>query len=326
MKSFAISLLAASVSAFNSSRSVYFTSYLAEHNKAYDTVEEFNKRFDIFMAFDAVVEAINADERSTFKAAHNKFSDWTKEEFEKTLGLKNTINGYIQEIIDDWYESDKINTEIDLPESWSWRDQGMTSPVKDQGYCGSCWAISAIDAVESAWMIAGNSPVNFSAQQLLDCSERNYGCTGGMFNNAYEYLKENKTMNASDYPYTGKQGECKNDQSKGVAQVATYDRAIGTKQNLAQLYRQPLNVAVAAGNDAFRSYSSGILTDTSHCGQDVDHAALAVGWGEEDGVQYYIVRNSWGTKWGEDGYVRIATGGVRGVCGINQFVFYPTVY
>jgi len=89
--------------------------------------------------------------------------------------------------------------------------------------------------------------------------------------------------------------------------------------------QQPVNVAVAAGNNVFRNYSSGIISSDSGCPTEIDHAIVAVGYGVEDGVQYYIVRNSWGTSWGEDGYVRIETSGGRGTCGINQFVYYPTL-
>ena len=131
MKSFATALLTASATAFYSSRDVYHMAYLAKYNKVYDTVEEFNMRKEIFLANDEKIEAINSDEKQTFKAAHNKFSDWTKEEFESILGLKNTMSDYVQEDIDSWFESDKINTDLTLPESWNWTELGKTSPVKD---------------------------------------------------------------------------------------------------------------------------------------------------------------------------------------------------
>lgn len=94
---------------------------------------------------------------------------------------------------------------------------------------------------------------------------------------------------------------------------------------MAQLAKQPVNVAVAAGNSVFQSYSSGIISANSGCPTSIDHAILAVGYGEENGVQYYIVRNSWGSWWGEQGYVRIETSGGKGTCGINQYVYYPTL-
>jgi len=95
---------------------------------------------------------------------------------------------------------------------------------------------------------------------------------------------------------------------------------------LARIYQQPVNVAVAAGNNTFRNYSSGVVTKSDHCPKSIDHAIVAVGWGVENGIQYYIVRNSWGADWGLNGYIQLATdGGKKGICGINQYVMYPTV-
>lgn len=111
-----------------------------------------------------------------------------------------------------------------------------------------------------------------------------------------------------------------------MTEVASYGETTGTSANLAQLAKQPLNVAVAAGNSVFRNFSSGVITEDDGCPRLIDHAIVAVGWGVENGVQYYIVRNSWGTGWGLDGYVNIATSDGRfGVCGINTNVYYPTL-
>ena len=132
-------------------------------------------------------------------------------------------------------------------------------------------------------------------------------------------------MKEKDYRYTATDGSCQYDESKGVTNVSSYGKTHGTDANLARLDQQPVNVAVAAGNNVFMNYQSGIITADLGCPTKIDHAIVAVGWGVENGVQYYIVRNSWGTSWGEKGFVRMATSHGQGVCGINQYVYYPTI-
>ena len=195
--------------------------------------------------------------------------------------------------------------------------------MKHQGDCGSCWAFSTIAAIESAWAIKGNPLTVMSEQELMDCTREygNNGCDGGWSRNSYRWLSKNKTMKESDYPYTGKEGDgnCKYDATKGITTVPTYYYyGVGSIDDiLHNLADQPLNVAVAAENNVFFGYSSGIITSNMGCPTDTDHEIVAVGWGVENGVQYYVVRNSWGTGWGEQGFARIATeGGENGVCGI----------
>jgi len=131
------------------------------------------------------------------------------------------------------------------------------------------------------------------------------GCDGGWYFWSYEWLQTHYTMKESDYPYTGKDGNCHYEESKGVTKVSTYGQTKGRSENLARLQQQPVNVAIAANNNIIFGYESGIITVDQPCPTELDHAIVAVGWGVEKGIEYYIVRNSWGTGWGEDGYVRI---------------------
>ena len=143
---------------------------------------------------------------------------------------------------------------------------------------------------------------------------------------AYIFLSSYRFWREADYPYTGSDDQCKNDGVTGITTISSYGRTQGTSAHLARLAQQPINMAVNAANDVFRTYSSGIITASSGCPTaDADHAVLAVGWGVENGTQYYVIRNSWGTGWGEQGYIRIATADGLGVCGINQYVYYPTL-
>ena len=125
--------------------------------------------------------------------------------------------------------------------------------MKDQLYCGSCWAFSSIEAIESAWKIAGNDLVVMSEQELVDCSRSagNAGCGGGWYFWSYDWLLTNETMLESDYPYKGRNGLCHKDASKGITNVLSYGKTSGTEANLARLAIQPVNVAVNAGSKAF---------------------------------------------------------------------------
>ena len=320
MKTFAAAVLATATSATMMTQVDYeFMHYVAKFNKVYATIEEYEARFLNWAKNDQFIKKANAKANS-YRAGHNKFSDFTDDEYKNMLGFNVTAMPELQEAT-----QPEI---IDLPESFDWRDEGMVTPVKDQGACGSCWAFSATEAVESAWMIAGGEETILSPQQLVDCSwdQGNNGCNGGFYFWAYDYLKDHKHQTDASYPYTASDGTCVYDESEGVTNVASYNRVNGVTNNLNALAQQPVNVAVSAGNDVFRNYAGGVVTADDGCPQQCDHAIVAVGWGVEDGVQYYIVRNSWGDSWGLDGYIHIATeGGILGVCGINEYVYYPNL-
>ena len=338
MKTFAaVAAFGAVASATMMTKTDYdFMRWISKHNKMYETVEEFKMRQEIWSALDAEIERMN-NKKTLATFGHNHMSDWTDGERSKILGLLN------MPMEEEWRipEDQEIADVANLAESWDWRDHGAVTPVKDQGQCGSCWAFSSIEAVESAWIIAGNEMAIMSPQELVDCTlspvTQNNGCGGGWYFWSYDWLADNMTMLESDYPYTsgtsGTETACAYDAAKGVTNVSSYGRTWGANNNLARLAQQPVNVAVSAGNAVFGTYTSGIITGADNCPQAIDHAIVAVGWGEENGVQYYIVRNSWGTSWGEDGYIRLATHDesesivteARGICGVNQYVYYPSV-
>jgi C1A family cysteine protease len=300
-----------------------FMKYVSAHGKNYDTVEEFNRRLAIFLDTHAFIEERNAT-NSSYRAGFNQFSDWSHEEKDKLLGLK----GIEATVSDDLFVGAANASSKD------WRDSAnVVTPVKNQGACGSCWAFSATEAVESAYVIAGNEQVIMAPQELVDCSRgllSNHGCNGGMYYHAWDWLKTHMSMRETDYPYTsgttGDETECAYDESKGVTNVSGYQQASPETESIkAAIEIGPCSVAVAAGNDVFMNYSSGIVTADEGCPTKIDHAILAVGYGYEGDQGYYIVRNSWDTTWGESGYIRIGMGEGDGVCGINQVVYYPII-
>ena len=323
MKSFALAALAGvSQAALMTEMDYSFMKYITKFAKFYETVEEFNMRRELFAASEQKIQELNAGNGAA-RFGHNHLSDFTPEEYSNMLGIKEEL-------------PQEENTEkfTGVPNgAIDWRTKGMVTPVKDQGQCGSCWAFSATESVESAYMIAGNAEVIMAPQELVDCSKglfSNHGCNGGWYYYAWKWLESNKTMTEADYPYTsgttGKETTCAYDASKGVTNVSSYKQVSEDTDSIkAALEQQPCSVAVSAGNDVFRYYTSGIVTESDGCPTQLDHAIQAVGWGSQDGQDYYIVRNSWNTTWGDKGYILIGTADGKGVCGINQAVYYPSV-
>ena len=166
MRSFAIGVLCATFAAAEVMPKINhdFLDYISKFSKAYETIEEFIHRQEIFAEVHKHIEEVNSNPASTYKAAHNFSSDYTKEEYQTLLGLRGIPLPEFELEVDDEEIAEN------LPISWDWRDKGMVTPVKNQGSCGSCWAFSAIEAIESGWMINGNEMEIMSTQELIDCT------------------------------------------------------------------------------------------------------------------------------------------------------------
>jgi C1A family cysteine protease len=213
----------------------------------------------------------------------------------------------------------------ELPKSWDWRDYGAVSPVKNQGQCGSCWTFSSVGAIESAYAIATNTTaLSLSEQEIVDCASKD-GCSGGIMDHAFEWVeRHNGLCSEEDYPYQAVDGECK--KCEPVVRVRDYVDVPPNDPHalLRAVLQQPVAIAIQADQYAFQLYTGGVLRGT--CGTNLNHGCVIVGFGEEDGVPYWIVKNSWG-DWGEDGYVRIyrSMKSGPGMCGINMMPSYPII-
>jgi len=297
-----------------------YMQYVAEHGKSYITSEEFAIRKALYIQSDAIIVAHNETE-SSYKLGHNKFSDWTDAERARLTGAM---------------RDDYIGEYVTLPESDAasvdWRTAGAVTAVKDQGQCGSCWSFSATGALEGAHQIASGTLLSFSEQQLVDCAVsrpyKNYGCGGGWSYKGMKYWQSNNAELEETYPYTAKDGECQYDISQATdVTVSAYnavDRNDVTAMKAA-VTQQPVSVSIEADKAVFQLYRSGIFDNASGCGTNTDHATLVVGFGSEDGTDYWIMKNSWGSSWGEDGYMRLAIVDGEGVCAIQSAPYYPTV-
>lgn len=299
-----------------------FIQWKATQNKVYASPKEELYRKMTFFRTLANIADVNSDAALTYKAAVNQFSDLTEEEFvAKYTGLQG-VN-----------EADTIphvNKGVKAADV-DWRTQGAVNPVKNQGQCGSCWAFSAVGAAESAWKIAGNQLTSFSEQQLVDCSTKygNHGCNGGLMNNAFNYwIKDSKGIaSEAKYPYLARDSTCKytEDEKSGAIRAFSSIAKKDCDGLLHAITQQPVAIGIAA--NAIMSYSSGIFNNP-RCGNQLNHGVVTVGYGSENSQEYWIVRNSWGAQWGEQGYIRFARDDNKkedGMCGICLSASYPTV-
>ena len=215
------------------------------------------------------------------------------------------------------------NYNDNYPESIDWRDYHKVSSIKNQLSCGGCWAFSASEAVESKWAIDNNILYNLSQQELIDCSGEygNHGCKGGSMDYAFQYIIDNGLCTNISYPYTASEGECMKDQCESVIKINNYSNIIPNNENILKkvVALQPVSVAIQANKRSFQFYKSGIYSDLD-CGTQLDHGVLIIGYGYDYlyNMKYWIVKNSWGPSWGENGYIRILRDidDSRGLCGI----------
>jgi len=158
-------------------------------------------------------------------------------------------------------------------------------------------------------------------ENLVDCDDLDKGCHGGWMDNAFEWVANNGICSEEDYPYSGEDGQCKDPKCQPVVRIKGFvDVPPGNEQALqAAVAKQPVSVAIQA-KGVFQLYKRGII-DSPACGQKLDHGVVVVGYGAEDGKDFWKVKNSWGSNWGEDGYVRIARG--TNMCGIAMRSSYP---
>lgn len=316
----------ATPSTSSSSSNQIFEQWLSTQNKIYPTPEEKNYRLRIFTSNLRKITSSNS-KNTSFKLSLNKFSDLTSSEFRaKYLGLA-SISSYISLI----KKGKKQNIKADPPREVDWVKAGAVSAIKNQGQCGSCWAFSAVGAIEGAHQIQFKKLTTYSEQQLVDCSGSfgNEGCNGGLMDNAFRYVIKNGLTTEDIYPYTGVDGKCHYDKSKAHVSLTSFT---DVKQDEAELQKavaqQPTSVAIYA--IPIMQYSSGIYNDYSRCPSSeslLDHGVLAVGYGTENGQDYWVVKNSWGADWGEKGYIRFArkhTG--TGICGIALAASWPSIY
>lgn len=271
----------------------------------------------------------NSQADKTFTKGLNEMSDLTDQEFMDYYRLnKDTVRE--EQHCSATQGPAKDQSQVNIPASWDWRENNGVTPVKNQGSCGSCWTFSTVGALEAHELLKYKSWTPLSEQQLVDCAGDfdNHGCEGGLPSHAFEYISTQSggISTESAYPYYAKDRTCtvKPDTYALTVLGGSFNITEGDEVQLAEsIYNHgPVSVAFEVVSD-FRDYKTGVYSSTlcKNSTQDVNHAVLAVGYGTENGMPYWIIKNSWGTAWGDAGYFKIERG--VNMCGIAVCNSYP---
>jgi cathepsin L len=289
-------------------------------NREYNDIYEEKVRYTIWQDNLRYINEFNKQGKSV-ELKMNHFGDMTSTEF------KNKMNGYTS--------PKKSNgstflapSNVKVPDTVDWRDQGYVTPVKNQGQCGSCWAFSTTGSLEGQNFKKTGKLVSLSEQNLVDCSTQNSGCQGGLMDYAFAYIKSNHGIDTeSSYPYTARQGQCKFSKDKvGATDSGFVDIPRGDIDALKQALATvgPISVAIDASHPSFQFYHKGVYDEPSCSSYQLDHGVLAVGYGNYKGKDYFLVKNSWAATWGISGYIMMTRDSTN-QCGIASQASYPLV-
>jgi len=286
-----------------------WTSWKQSHGVSFGTDSEDAYRQTVFETNFNYVHTTN-NKQTSYSVSLNKFAAMTNDEFKaQKANLKPRSNMTVQKFT-------MLNE--DVPSSVDWRGK-LATPVKDQGQCGSCWAFSTVGSIEGAYAKANGEIQSFAEQQLVDCSTSygNNGCGGGLMDYGFQYAVDHGLVHEADYAYTARDGTCKT--NEGVYKISGFsDVGQSDSQLAAAVANAPVSVAIDANTLQF--YTSGVYDDWS-CGHSLDHGVLAVGYTSDS----FIVKNSWGQSWGEEGFFRFARrSSGTGMCGITMQASFAT--
>jgi len=300
-----------------------FTEWMKTHNKMY-SANEFRKRFIAFRNNMDFVRDWNAANSET-KVGLNHLADLSNEEYQNLyLGTRFDASVDVRSEAELHLEDEMVAADVD------WRTRGVVTGVKDQGRCGGCWSFSATGSVEAQHALSKGTLVSLSEQNLIDCSTSygNAGCSGGMMDKAFRYIIGNNGIDTeASYGYNAANGPCHFDASKIGATISGYkDIPTGSETALANAAATvgPISVAIDASHSSFQLYKSGVYYESQCSSSKLDHGVLVVGYGTQGTSDYWIVKNSWGISYGQQGYLMMSRNRNNN-CGIATVASYPVV-
>jgi len=314
MKAVALLILFAVVALASKQQFSHFTQ---KYNKRYASVAEYQKRYQIFEENMKRADELTAANNGSAQFGMTKFSDLSPEGFARFYLMPNfTRSTHTLPPA----QPKKSKLFAPNPTNWDWfKQQGICTPIYNQGQCGSCWAFSATETIESGWALAGNKLTRFSMEQIVDCDTTDGGCNGGNTMTAYSYVTGAGGIEPYRvYPYTagdGQSGECQFDSSSVVQGTGSFSaNAVNGESGLYSYASQTGPVSVCVDASSWQNYQNGVLTD---CGSNIDHCVQLTGYhGYNGNNPYWIVRNSWGTDWGLNGFIWIQIG--QDLCAIGD--------
>jgi KDEL-tailed cysteine endopeptidase len=311
-----------------------FNDWATEYRMAFSSNAHRSSVFSKWVDNHKYIQFTNSQNLS-YTLGHNQFSGMSLSDYSEYNNLASysapRIRLYLR----------NLAVSANIPASIDWTTLGAVTPVKDQGQCGSCWSFSTTGALEGAYAVANGQLVSFSEQQLVDCDTfsnggRDHGCNGGLMDNAFAWIgKNNGLCTEQEYPYvsgtTKTAGTCAQKSCAVVAgsDIHSYVDVVPRSDSamMEALAKQPVSVAIEADQRDFQLYSSGVFTGS--CGTNLDHGVLVVGYGTMNGADYYKVKNSWSSTWGDEGYIYLGRGdnfnGGAGQCGVLLQASYPVL-
>lgn len=289
---------------------------------------ELEYRFMIFSDNLRQIMEHNSNPTHSYKLQMNHFGLMTQSEFGNYLRMSHGGHHNVSGVLGGC--SDMPSYSASSTVGYDWRDHNAVTDVKNQGNCGSCWSFSTATALEGWEAIHHGDLISLSEQELVDCDKQDAGCNGGLMENAMDYVSKNGGLcSDSDYPYTAADGTCSS--TKCSKKYAGISGCYSVPQNneaalkYAVEHYGPVSIAIQANQMVFQFYSSGVFNN-ARCGTNLDHGVAVVGFGVDGTQPYWIVKNSWGATWGEQGYIRMArtdSTNSAGMCGLASEPVFP---
>uniref|UniRef100_A0ACD5UVV0 Uncharacterized protein n=1 Tax=Avena sativa TaxID=4498 RepID=A0ACD5UVV0_AVESA len=323
-----------------------FHRWMTAHGRTYPSAQEKLRRLEVYRRNVELIEAMNRESaRLGYELGENEFTDLTNEEFmarytgaavprEDGDAMADGMGPIITTLAGDVSEGSRASI-VDLnatavtppPLNFDWRDKGVVTPAKAQGRCGCCWAFATVATVESLNKIKGGQLLDLSEQELLDCDVADqHGCKGGYIEEALNWIKsKGGAVTEATYPYKERQGQCKDvGSATRYGKITGARRVRGEPQMKLAVLERPVGVLIDARGAILQNYKTGIYKGP--CTTMQNHAVVLIGYGVTNtGEEYWILKNSWGSGWGQKGFffMRRGADGVKGLCGIAVWGTYP---